>query len=532
MGLSPGIDVVSWETSLARTSDAEVAHWSPMLFPCHGTWKRPADSIEFSSPTALDEWGELERHLGACTFRLTAPCTGISARSAEGAGVSPNKGSCGISRGSPMATECSRALGGRTTIERARRPGLRDRRPPERARAPNGDLVTLARQAPTARRAAQRDYRPAGGRWAGARRGGHRPRGPPMLTPSRGRDRGGDEWSCHDGTLRRRCSPVRPALRWSGNVASQQRETASSSRRVSRRLWPAERARAMAARGRRHRPSRRRAAGASRRGGGQGGVRRVGGAAGGAAAEAGDLAPLREWLDASTAPDLASAALLRACGVGDAGLARALLAVGAPVDGCGARGTTALMLASTPGHEAAVRALGRAAVDQGDEGDDAPMLASHKGHLGVARALLAAGARADLADAHGQRAPSASSAADAGSGTRRGAVARSSARSAAAGGSSPNGRPTASRFADGGGGGGDAAAERAARRGGEGGEAARVLPRARTPAKKAKCGLPAPPLSVPPPKRAHERGRDAWQTTPRWSGPRTSTCFGIHIRPR
>ena len=53
------------------------------------------------------------------------------------------------------------------------------------------------------------------------------------------------------------------------------------------------------------------------------------------------------------------------------------------------------------------------------------MLASHKGHLGVARALLAAGARADLADAHGQRASFyASSAADVpGSGARRGAVA-------------------------------------------------------------------------------------------------------------
>ena len=49
---------------------------------------------------------------------------------------------------------------------------------------------------------------------------------------------------------------------------------------------------------------------------------------------------------------------------------------------------------------------GRAAVDQGDEkGMTALMWASHKGHLGVARALLAAGARADLADAHGQRRP-------------------------------------------------------------------------------------------------------------------------------
>ena len=255
---------------------------------------------------------------------------------------------------------------------------------------------------------------------------------PAFTPPSRGRDRGGDEWSCHDGKFFAAAvlSGEARAPMERQFVASQQRETASSSRRVSRRLWPAERgsrdggARPSASIVAKARSWRKPAEAAAKAASDASAVP----PAARAAAEAGDLAPLREWLDASAAPDLASAALLRACGVGDAGLARALLAVGAPVDGCGARGTTALMLASISGHEAAVRALleGRAAVDQGDEkGMTALMWASHKGHLGVARALLAAGARADLADAHGQRASFyASSAADVpGSGTRRGAVA-------------------------------------------------------------------------------------------------------------
>ena len=307
----------------------------------------------------------------------------------------------------------------------------------ERARAPNErDLVTLARRAPDgpACSAARllSSWRLMGGRSPRRSIGLEWSPMPAFTPPSRGRDRGGDEWSCHDGKFFAAAvlSGEARAPMERQFVASQQRETASSSRRVSRRLWPAERgsrdggARPSASIVAKARSWRKPAEAAAKAASDASAVP----PAARAAAEAGDLAPLREWLDASAAPDLASAALLRACGVGDAGLARALLAVGAPVDGCGARGTTALMLASISGHEAAVRALleGRAAVDQGDEkGMTALMWASHKGHLGVARALLAAGARADLADAHGQRASFyASSAADVpGSGTRRGAVA-------------------------------------------------------------------------------------------------------------
>ena len=400
--LSPGRHRHS---SLARTSDAEVAHRSqPMLFsPCAMVTHIPrtslrADSAEFSS--ARPECSPARRK---------------------------DDDNWSVHDGQVFAT------------------GVRS----ERARAPNErDLVTLARQAPDgpACSAARllSSWRLMGGRSPRRSIGLEWSPMPAFTPPSRGRDRGGDEWSCHDGKFFAAAvlSGEARAPMERQFVASQQRETASSSRRVSRRLWPAERARATRARSasivakaRSWRPAEAAAKAASDASAVLPAAR--------AAAEAGDLRRPRV-ARRERAPDLASAALLRACGVGDAGLPARSSRWARPSTAA-ARGTTALMLASIsatrrrrarrsrarrrrPGREGDDRARGRAA---------RPPRRRPRTRRRSAR---------DPADAHGQRAPTPPPPPTPGRAPAAAPSPRSSARSAAAGASPPNGRSTASHF--------------------------------------------------------------------------------------
>ena len=98
-----GIDVVSWETSLARTSDAEVAHWSQRCFfgLADGTWHIGRASSGFnrilvanSARFMVRSWQRDDAN-GACHVSAHRAVYGMEggARSAEErAGVSPNFG--------------------------------------------------------------------------------------------------------------------------------------------------------------------------------------------------------------------------------------------------------------------------------------------------------------------------------------------------------------------------------------------------------------------------------------------------------